>query len=99
MRQIHITRSPADPSHFTVLVRGVPKSTEESLSETVRHFFTRYHGPSYLSHQMVFRVGKIQKLMVSNSIACYYCLECRFYLKRLGVLLHHVQQYFTLIVL
>ncbi|CAL9166175.1 unnamed protein product [Musa hybrid cultivar] len=70
MRQIHITRSPADPSHFTVLVRGVPKSTEESLNETVRHFFTRYHGPSYLSHQMVFRVGKIQKLM-SNAEKVY----------------------------
>lgn len=28
-----------------------------------------------------------------------WTLECRFYLKGLGVLLHHVQQYFTLIVL
>ncbi|XP_042416926.1 CSC1-like protein RXW8 isoform X1 [Zingiber officinale] len=63
LRQFYITRSLPNPSQFTVLVRGIPKSTEDPLTDTVRNFFTRYHGPSYLSHQMIYRVGKVQKIM------------------------------------
>ncbi|KAA8538255.1 hypothetical protein F0562_027922 [Nyssa sinensis] len=63
MRVAHITRSPLNPSHFTVLVRAIPRSSEESYSDSVRKFFTKYHASSYLSHQMVYRMGKVQKLM------------------------------------
>ncbi|KAA8528429.1 hypothetical protein F0562_035784 [Nyssa sinensis] len=63
MRLAHITGSPPNPSHFTVLVRGIPWSSEESYSDQVRKFFTNYHASSYLSHQMVYQSGTIQKLM------------------------------------
>ncbi|XP_022131815.1 CSC1-like protein RXW8 isoform X2 [Momordica charantia] len=63
MRLIHITGSVMNPSHFTVLVRSIPWSAEESYSETVRKFFTNYHAAGYLSHQMIYRSGTIHKLM------------------------------------
>ncbi|KAG1348132.1 CSC1-like protein RXW8 [Cocos nucifera] len=65
MRLVYFTRSLPNPSHFTVLVRGIPKSTEEPFTDTVKNFFTKYHGSSYLSHQMVYRVGKVQKIMTN----------------------------------
>ncbi|KAJ4788057.1 hypothetical protein LUZ62_039303 [Rhynchospora pubera] len=63
LRLIHVTRSGPNPSHFTVLVRGIPKSTEESHDESVTNFFTKYHASSYLSHQIVFKAGKVQKML------------------------------------
>ncbi|XP_020256355.1 CSC1-like protein RXW8 isoform X2 [Asparagus officinalis] len=58
MRLIHITQSSPNPSHFTVLVRSIPWPEEGSLSDVVHNFFTKYHASSYLSHQMIYRVGK-----------------------------------------
>ncbi|GLU15987.1 hypothetical protein SLE2022_324370 [Rubroshorea leprosula] len=63
MRLEHIKRPPPNPSHFTVLVRGIPSSETESYSETVKKFFTDYYASSYLSHQIVYRASKVQKLM------------------------------------
>lgn len=63
MRLEHITQSPPNPSHFTVLVRAIPQSSQESYSDLVKKFFTNYHASSYLSHQMVYRSGRVQKLM------------------------------------
>lgn len=63
LRLIHITASQANPSHFTVLVRSIPWSPEESYSETVRKFFSNYHASTYLSHQMIYRSGTVQKLL------------------------------------
>lgn len=63
LKQFHITRSLPNLSQFTVFVCGIPRSTEEPLSDTVRNFFfTRYHGPSYLPYQIIYRVGKSKKL-------------------------------------
>ncbi|KAK6937943.1 CSC1/OSCA1-like, N-terminal transmembrane domain [Dillenia turbinata] len=63
MRLGHISQSSSNPSHFTVLVRGIPWSPKESYTSLVKKFFMDYHASSYLSHQMVFRNGKIQRLM------------------------------------
>lgn len=63
MRLAHITRTCSDPCHFAILVRSIPWSSEESYSESVKKFFTNYHASSYLSHQMIYRCGKVQKLM------------------------------------
>ncbi|OVA14568.1 protein of unknown function DUF221 [Macleaya cordata] len=63
MRLAHIAKSPPNPSHFSVLVRAIPWTAEESYSDAVRNFFTNYHASSYLSHQMVYRSGTVQKLM------------------------------------
>ncbi|THU72280.1 hypothetical protein C4D60_Mb04t10430 [Musa balbisiana] len=70
MKLAHVTGSPPNPSHFTILVRAIPKSTEESLTDTIRNFFTNYHGSSYLSHQIISRTGKFQKFM-SNAKKVY----------------------------
>ncbi|KAI3784866.1 hypothetical protein L1987_43973 [Smallanthus sonchifolius] len=48
---------------FTVLVRGVPKSSTDSLSESVEKFFSEYYPSLYLSHYMVYHTTKIQKLI------------------------------------
>ncbi|KAJ0085615.1 hypothetical protein Patl1_08768 [Pistacia atlantica] len=63
MRLAYITRSILNPSHFTVLVRAVPWSPEQSYSDSVREYFMNYYASSYLSHQMVYRSGTVQKLM------------------------------------
>ncbi|KAK1317796.1 hypothetical protein QJS10_CPA05g01689 [Acorus calamus] len=63
MRLSYISRSPPNPSLFTVLVRAIPRSAEDSFSDAVQTFFTKYHGSSYLSHQIIYRCGKVQKLM------------------------------------
>lgn len=68
MRLVHITRSSPNPSHFTVLVRSIPYSIEGSLSDSVKNFFTKYHASSYLSHQMICRVGKVQTVLNSAEI-------------------------------
>ena len=64
MRLAYLTKSPPNPSHFAILVRGIPWSLEESYSDAVKNFFTNYHASSYLSHQMVYRSGTVQKIMV-----------------------------------
>lgn len=64
-RLAHITGSPPNPGHFTVLVRSIPKSENELLDDTIRHFFVNYHGSSYLSHQMILRKGHFQRFVVS----------------------------------
>ncbi|KAK9270817.1 hypothetical protein L1049_026403 [Liquidambar formosana] len=74
MRLAHIKGSPPNPSHFSVLVRSIPWSPKESYSEAVRNFFTNYHASSYLSHQMVYRSGTIQKLM-SDAEKMYQMLK------------------------
>nr|XP_027093184.1 CSC1-like protein RXW8 [Coffea arabica] len=63
LRLLHITEALSNPSHFTVLVRGIPSSQTESYSETVAKFFSTYYASSYLSHKMVYQSGTVQKLM------------------------------------
>ncbi|KAL6894492.1 hypothetical protein ACP4OV_008590 [Aristida adscensionis] len=63
LRLHHVSRATSKPSHFTVLVRGIPKSDKESFSRTVENFFTKYHASTYLSHQVVYKVGKVQKIV------------------------------------
>ncbi|XVF64250.1 hypothetical protein PTKIN_Ptkin09bG0153200 [Pterospermum kingtungense] len=63
MRLAHISGSPPKPSHFTVLVRGIPWSSDHSYSDSVEKFFSTYYPASYVSHQMVFQAGTVDKLM------------------------------------
>ncbi|KAI3465221.1 hypothetical protein Pfo_021884 [Paulownia fortunei] len=63
MRLAHITASHSYPSHFTVIVRAIPWVQEESYNDTVTKFFTDFYASSYLSHQMVYQSGTVQKLM------------------------------------
>lgn len=70
LRLAYISDSAPNPSHFTVLVRGIPWSNTQSYSETVKKFFTDYYASSYLSHQMVYRASKYQKLMSDAEKMC-----------------------------
>ncbi|OMO50896.1 hypothetical protein CCACVL1_30164 [Corchorus capsularis] len=63
MRLAHITGSPPNASHFTVLVRGIPWSPDHSYSDSVEKFFSTYYPASYVSHQMVYRTGTVERLM------------------------------------
>ncbi|GJN23469.1 hypothetical protein PR202_gb11119 [Eleusine coracana subsp. coracana] len=69
-RLAHITGSSPNPGHFSVLVRSIPKSDNELLDDTIRNFFVNYHGSSYLSHQMIYRKGKLQTF-VDNAERAY----------------------------
>ncbi|ESQ35850.1 hypothetical protein EUTSA_v10006880mg [Eutrema salsugineum] len=69
-RLAFITGSASKPSHFTVLMRAVPQSPDQSYSETVTKYFTNYYGPSYLSHLMVYRDGIIQRLLHDAERMC-----------------------------
>ncbi|XP_048494238.1 CSC1-like protein RXW8 isoform X2 [Beta vulgaris subsp. vulgaris] len=64
-RLAYIKGSAQDLSQFAVLVRGIPWSAEESYSTTLKNYFTKYYPSSYLSHQMVYHCGKMEKLMKS----------------------------------
>ncbi|XP_057531633.1 CSC1-like protein RXW8 isoform X2 [Amaranthus tricolor] len=64
-RLAYIKGSAQELSQFVVLVRGIPWSAEESYSTSLKKYFTKYYPSSYLSHQMVYHSGKIEKLMKS----------------------------------
>ncbi|KAK7377014.1 hypothetical protein VNO80_02434 [Phaseolus coccineus] len=70
LRLLHIVGSPPNPSHFTILVRSVPWSSEESYCETVKKFFSHYHASVYLSHQMIYKSGTVQKLKDDAEHVC-----------------------------
>ncbi|GLJ13199.1 hypothetical protein SUGI_0207350 [Cryptomeria japonica] len=60
--------TPPQANHFTILVRGIPKVHQHTMSETVEEFFTQYHPSTYLSHQMVYHTRKLQALMKEAKI-------------------------------
>ncbi|EPS71959.1 hypothetical protein M569_02795, partial [Genlisea aurea] len=51
------------PDQFTVLVRNVPADPDESVSESVEHFFLVNHPDHYLTHQVVINANKLAKLV------------------------------------
>uniref|UniRef100_M1ATV3 Early-responsive to dehydration protein n=1 Tax=Solanum tuberosum TaxID=4113 RepID=M1ATV3_SOLTU len=63
-RLAYFSSSLSRPSYFTVLVRSIPKSKEESYSRSLEKFFMNYYASSYLSHQIVYRSGYVQKLLI-----------------------------------
>ncbi|KAK4277373.1 hypothetical protein QN277_015382 [Acacia crassicarpa] len=76
LRLVHIIGSPPNPSHFAILVRGIPWAPEVSYHETVRNFFTNYHESTYLSHQMIYKAGTVQKL--KECAAAFVFFKTRF---------------------
>ncbi|KAE8670561.1 Protein OSCA1 [Hibiscus syriacus] len=51
------------PDQFTVLVRNVPPDPDESVSESVEHFFLVNHPDTYLTHQVVCNANKLAKMV------------------------------------
>lgn len=70
MRMLYLTEPSTKPSYFTVLVRSVPWSIEDSYNDSVKKFFTKYHPSSYLSHQMIYNFGTMRKLMNEAALMC-----------------------------
>ncbi|XP_057431039.1 CSC1-like protein RXW8 isoform X2 [Lotus japonicus] len=70
LRLAHITGSPLNPSHFAILVRAIPWSSKVSYSDTVKKFFSYYYASTYLSHQIVYDSGAVQKLKDDAEYAC-----------------------------
>lgn len=70
MRLAYFTSSVSNASYFTVLVRAIPWSREESYSRTVTRFFTNFYASSYLSHQIIYRSGHVQKLVTDAGKMC-----------------------------
>ncbi|KAF3644011.1 CSC1-like protein RXW8 [Capsicum annuum] len=70
MRLAYFTSSVSNPSYFTVLVRAIPWSREESYSGTVTRFFSNFYASSFLSHQIVYRSGSVQKLVTDAGKMC-----------------------------
>ncbi|MBA0659267.1 hypothetical protein Goklo_011419, partial [Gossypium klotzschianum] len=62
MRLAYITGSHPNPSHFTVLVRGIPWSQDHSYSKSVESFFSTYYPDTYVDHQMIYRPSTVHKL-------------------------------------
>jgi len=76
LRLLHITSSQPNPSHFAILVRGIPWSPDQSYCETVKKFFSFYHPTTYLSHQIVYKSGAVQKLKVCLFLNFFLFLLC-----------------------
>lgn len=50
-------------NQFTILVRGIPIQAGSSFSESIDQFFREYHPFTYLSHTVIRRTSKLQRLM------------------------------------
>lgn len=51
------------PEQFTILVRGVPMSSENDYSDTVEKFFRENHPSTYHSHLVLCRTSKLHQLI------------------------------------
>lgn len=63
MRLQFIASEQRRPDQFTVLVRNVPPDADESVGESVEHFFLVNHPDHYLTHQVVYNANKLSKLV------------------------------------
>ncbi|XP_022720647.1 calcium permeable stress-gated cation channel 1-like isoform X2 [Durio zibethinus] len=63
MRLLFLASERRRPDQFTVLVRNVPPDPDESVSESVEHFFLVNHPDNYLTHQVVYNANKLAKLV------------------------------------
>ncbi|XP_027368987.1 CSC1-like protein RXW8 isoform X2 [Abrus precatorius] len=70
LRLLHIIGSPPNPSHFTILVRSIPWSSEKSYCEMVEQFFSYYHASTYLSHRLIYKSGTVQKIKDDAELVC-----------------------------
>ncbi|KAL0907244.1 hypothetical protein M5K25_025801 [Dendrobium thyrsiflorum] len=70
LRLDHITARPPKLSHFSILVRSIPRLRDMPLDDVIKIFFITYHGMSYLSHQRIHRSGAFHKIMTNAEKVC-----------------------------
>ncbi|XP_050379817.1 CSC1-like protein HYP1 [Argentina anserina] len=61
-RIAHFYSSKPQPNQFTILVRGIPVPSGSGCSDTVDKFFSEYYSSTYLSHTVVRRTSKLERL-------------------------------------
>ncbi|MCO5587144.1 hypothetical protein L7F22_041091 [Adiantum nelumboides] len=57
----YLHSAPPEPGQFTILVRGIPKSTQHTYSQQVDDFFCTYYPDTYLLQHSVYADTKWQK--------------------------------------
>lgn len=62
--------SKPQPHQFTILVSGIPVPSGSRVGESVESFFTEYHPSTYLSHTVVRRTSRLQRIIVSTWEFC-----------------------------
>uniref|UniRef100_A0A5B6ZUL2 Putative CSC1-like protein HYP1 n=1 Tax=Davidia involucrata TaxID=16924 RepID=A0A5B6ZUL2_DAVIN len=62
-RVAYFYSSEPQPQQFTVLVRSIPVSVGNSVSDSVESFFKEYHPSTYLCHVVVRRTNKLRDLI------------------------------------
>ncbi|XP_010511974.1 PREDICTED: CSC1-like protein At1g69450 [Camelina sativa] len=55
--------SKPQPHQFTILVRNIPSSDGNSVSDTVDRFFEENHSSTYLSHVVIHRTSKLRSVV------------------------------------
>ncbi|EPS60017.1 hypothetical protein M569_14787, partial [Genlisea aurea] len=63
MRLHFLASEKRSPDQFTVLVKNVPPDQDETVSESVQHFFLVNHPDQYLTHQVVINANKLADLV------------------------------------
>jgi hypothetical protein len=63
MRLAFLQNEQRRPDQFTVLVRNVPADPDESISDSVEHFFLVNHPDHYLTHQVVYNANDLAALV------------------------------------
>ncbi|PKA58127.1 hypothetical protein AXF42_Ash019831 [Apostasia shenzhenica] len=66
----HVKSCHPKRSHFTVLVRSIPRSRDMPLDDVIKSFFTTNHRMSYLSHLRVYRSGSLGSIMTNAEKVC-----------------------------
>ncbi|XP_010551412.1 PREDICTED: CSC1-like protein At1g69450 [Tarenaya hassleriana] len=59
----HFGLSRPQPQQFTILVRNIPASAGNTLSDTVDRFFRENHPSTYHSHVIIRRTSKLQSII------------------------------------
>ncbi|KAF5745478.1 CSC1-like protein [Tripterygium wilfordii] len=62
-RIAYFCSSKPQPHQFTILVRSIPISVGNSISDSVESFFKEYYPSTYLSHVVVHRTSKLRNLI------------------------------------
>ncbi|XP_020579342.1 CSC1-like protein RXW8 isoform X2 [Phalaenopsis equestris] len=70
LRLDHVIACPPKLSHFTILVRSIPRLEDMPRDDAIKVFFITYHGMSYLSHQRIYQSGAFHKFMTNAEKLC-----------------------------
>ena len=65
-RIAYLRSTRSEPDQFTVLLSGIPKSSEKTYSQQVEDFFRTYYPDTYLKQSIVYAGASWEKRLVWN---------------------------------